>query len=177
MNIFAIEGDKLNIDWRRSAYSHDDYRCNKMIIESCQMLCTTARLYGEETRYKKSFENHPMTKWVGESFWNFSNVVTLAQSLKWAFESRHNKTTHGCDDVISHMHTLIRGKFYKKFPIIDHNTNMPLCMPHEYKIDGNTVESYRNYFANKPNLRYYHTPPPDWLAKYRSPQLPPIQTK
>ena len=53
------------------------------------------------------------------------------------------------------METLLAmPSFRDKFPIQDHSTNMPLCMPDEYKTD-NLVESYRNFFANKPNLRYF----------------------
>ena len=40
MNIFAIEGKGNNIDWVKSAQSLDNYRVVKMILESCQMLCT-----------------------------------------------------------------------------------------------------------------------------------------
>ena len=41
MNIFAIEKTPDNqIDWEQSARSLDNYRVVKMILESCQMLCT-----------------------------------------------------------------------------------------------------------------------------------------
>ena len=42
MNIFAIEGNAETgeIDWRASARSQDNYRVVKMILESCQILCT-----------------------------------------------------------------------------------------------------------------------------------------
>mgnify|MGYP003647152477 CR=1 FL=1 len=38
MNIFAIEGSGIQIDWVKSAQSQDNYRVVKMILESCQML-------------------------------------------------------------------------------------------------------------------------------------------
>ena len=49
MNIFAIEGDGVEIDWVKSAQSQDNYRVVKMILESCQMLCTALNeLSGEQ---------------------------------------------------------------------------------------------------------------------------------
>ena len=175
MNIFPIEGNDQDVDWKQSAISHDDFRCNKMIIESCQMLSTNAQLFGINTRYKKSFMNHPMTIWARESVCNFKNLLHIGYYLRSEFCSRHNKVSHGCDDVLNHMETLLAmPSFRDKFPIQDHSTNMPLCMPDEYKTD-NLVESYRKYFANKPNLRYFYTTPPEWIFEYRSPQLPPVQ--
>ena len=96
MNIFAIEPTSDgSIDWNKSALSHDNFRVNKMIIESCQMLSTTAQLFGYTTRYRLCFQNHPSTKWVRESSANFKNLVTLSQSLYAEFCRRHNKDSHG----------------------------------------------------------------------------------
>ena len=78
MNIFAIESDATgNIDWHKSALSHDNFRVNKMIIESCQMLSTNAQLMGETTRYRMSFQNHPSTIWARSSSANFLLWHTL----------------------------------------------------------------------------------------------------
>ena len=49
MNIFGIEGDGKKVDWAKSAQSQDNYRVVKMILESCQMLCTNLNfLYGKK---------------------------------------------------------------------------------------------------------------------------------
>ena len=74
MNIFAIERDADGgIDWIASAKSQDNYRVVKMILESTQMLCTTINeLAGEQvTPYRSTHKNHPSTKWVRESSYNF----------------------------------------------------------------------------------------------------------
>lgn len=176
MNIFALENNNNTIDWTQSAFSHDDYRCNKMIIESCQMLSTTAKTFGYDTRYKIAHLNHPSTIWARQSLPNFNNLLCLGLSLRGEFGRRHNKLTHGCDDVLAHMTKLSHDDdFAKHFPST-HETELPLCMPQEYK-SADVVESYRNYFSNKPNLRYYHTTPPSWIADYRAKDLPPIQIK
>ena len=179
MNLFAIEPNPYNdVCYFTSASSHDDFRVSKMIIESCQMLSATAIHFGVETRYKLSHFNHPTTKWVRESSANFNKLLYLAQSLKTEYSQRYGKFTHGCDDVITHMISLAEdADFVNQFPT-DQPTTLPLCMPDEYKINNdNVVDSYRNYFSNKPNLRYYHTTPPSWIEDYRSKDLPPIQIK
>lgn len=168
MNIFAIESDATgNIDWHKSALSHDNFRVNKMIIESCQMLSTNAQLMGETTRYRMSFQNHPSTIWARESSDNFASLAYLAQSLRDEFCRRYDKDSHGCDDVIKHMNDLINvDKFIMQF---EHHepTELPLCMPDEYKSDD-VVASYRNFFANKPNLRYFTGQVPEWVYQYRT---------
>lgn len=175
MNIFAIESKSdRSIDWHKSALSHDNFRVNKMIIESCQMLSTNAQLFGYTTRYRKCFANHPSTMWARESSSNFKNLVQLAVSLRDEFMRRHNRTKHGCDDVISQMISLSNNQdFLDKF---FHNTptTLPLCMPDEYKCDD-VVESYRRYFANKPNLRYYSEDVPAWVDEYREDFHPPVK--
>lgn len=177
MNIFAIEPKSDgSIDWTQSALSHDNFRVNKMIIESCQMLSTTAKTFGYDTRYKIAHLNHPSTIWARQSLPNFNNLLHLASALRIEFGRRHNKFAHGCDDVIRSMAQLtLDSSFAKHFPST-HETELPLCMPDEYK-SADVVESYRNYFSNKPNLRYYHTTPPSWIADYRSKDLPPIQIR
>ena len=51
MNIFAIEGDAETgqIDWEASAYSQDNLRVVKMILESCQILSTVLNEQGYES--------------------------------------------------------------------------------------------------------------------------------
>ena len=172
MNIFAIEKDSEgSIDWQQSARSHDNFRVNKMIIESCQMLSTNAQLLGEQTRYRSAFQNHPSTIWARESSDNFASLAYLAQCLRDEFCRRYDRDSHGCDDVIKHMNDLINtDKFIMEF---DHHepTELPLCMPDEYKSD-NVVDSYRNFFSNKPNLRYFTGQAPEWISQYRTHETP-----
>ena len=167
MNIFAIEETSNgNVDFQKSALSHDNFRVNKMIIESCQMLSTNAQLLGESTRYKKSFENHPCTIWARASSDNFLNLCILARSLRNEFCRRYDKDKHGCDDVIQQMEDLLmRDSFINRFQF-HKPTQLPLCMPDEYKLDS-VVASYRNYFSNKPNLRYFPQDVPSWIQDYR----------
>lgn len=176
MNIFAIEGAADGqIDWVGSAKSHDNYRVNKMIIESCQMLSTTAQIMGHTTRYRKAFQNHPCTVWVRNSSHNFITLCGFACSLRDEFFKRYQKTSHGCDDVLHQMLCFTHDPgFLLKFPN-NVPTELPLCMPDKYKVSSDPVTCYRNYFANKPNLRYFEGDVPDWISLYRHPSLPEIQ--
>jgi hypothetical protein len=176
MNIFAIEATSDGqIDWHGSAKSHDNYRVNKMIIESCQMLSTNAQVMGYPTRYRKAFQNHPSTVWARSSATNFINLFYFANYLRDEYCRRYQKTSHGCDDVLYHMKSLVGDLYFlSRFPA-EQPTKLPLCMPDEYKISADPVVCYRNYFANKPNLRYFEGDVPDWISVYRSSSLPEIQ--
>ena len=122
INIFAIEGTNNQIDWVQSAKSLDNYRVVKMILESCQMLCTAINdQHGEKvTPYKNAHFNHPSTKWVRASSANFECLVE---------------------------HTL--------------------AMLEEYKSD-NIVESYRNFYSDKPRMRYPEAKVPQWFIMKRT---------
>ena len=102
MNIFAIEGDGVEIDWVKSAQSQDNYRVVKMILESCQMLCTALNeLSGEQvTPYKSTHKNHPSSKWVRESASNFLNLVEHTSAMIAEYEYRFGKI-HKCQRVLS----------------------------------------------------------------------------
>ena len=90
MNIFAIEGKGNNIDWVKSAQSLDNYRVVKMILESCQMLCTAINhQHGAKvTPYKNAHLNHPSTKWVRESFPS-SNTTPLPLCMPEEYKSNN----------------------------------------------------------------------------------------
>lgn len=168
MNIFALERKSDgSIDWEASANSHDTYRTNKMYLESTQMLATNANFYGFQTRYRNAHLNHPSTIWARESLTNYRNLLVLAGHLRSKFLDYSGKDSHGCDDVWKHCLELsvMDKKFASRFPSKG-NTPLPLCMPDEYKTD-NIVESYRDFFANKPRLRYIEGTVPQWVYDYR----------
>ena len=83
MNIFAIEGQNNRIDWVKSAQSQDNYRVVKMILESCQMLCTVLNEQAGKqiTPYRTTHKNHPSTKWVRDSSANFEALVEHAMAM------------------------------------------------------------------------------------------------
>ena len=98
MNIFAIESDKSGkIDWVKSGKSQDNLRLVKMILESCQMLCTVLNeIHGKQiTPYRSTHKNHPSTKWVSESSANFENLVEHTMAMIEEYKLRFGKI-HKC---------------------------------------------------------------------------------
>ena len=70
MNIFA-----RHFNPKECAEMHVDKHVVKMILETCQMLCTTWHVSDPNgliyTCYTKSHLNHPCNKWVRESLSNY----------------------------------------------------------------------------------------------------------
>ena len=103
MNIFAIEGDPAtnSIDWIKSAQSQDNYRVVKMILESCQMLCTTINILSDAhvAPYKSTHKSHPSTKWVRASSANFEALVEHTMAMIDEYHVRFGKI-HKCTSVL-----------------------------------------------------------------------------
>ena len=164
MNIFAIEGTSTRIDWRKSARSLDNYSVVKMILESCQMLCTTLNLLYDDkvTPYRNAHKNHPSTKWVRESSANFQYLVEHTEAMIAEYESRFPGKVHKCKAVLETCKSLYKPELFAS----NEPTQLPMCMPDEFKSD-NIVESYRRFYAAKPRMRYPEAKIPRWFRQYR----------
>ena len=76
----------LHSNPKRCAALHVDKHVVKMILESAQMICTTHHLHPNQDikydiPYKKSFVNHPCTKWVRSSIRNYEWLIALTDAL------------------------------------------------------------------------------------------------
>jgi len=162
MNIFAIEGRKDNVDFVKSAQSLDNLRVVKMIVESCQILSTAMWNNGVPAPYKPTHTNHPCVKWATESYVNFFNLAVHAEALLAEYNRRFGKI-HKCENVLR---DIMLNANSDRFTIRA-NTPLPLCMPEEFIVTGDTVESYRRYYASKPNIRYRTADIPSWFRAYR----------
>ena len=163
MNIFAIEGDNNNIDWVKSAQSQDNYSVVKMILESCQMLCTVLNeLHGRQvTPYRSTHKSHPSTKWVRASSANFESLVEHTMAMLEEYTERFG-IVHKCTSVLEECIELYSPSL---FPLQE-STRLPLAMPYEFQSE-NIVESYRKFYASKPRIRYPKNKIPRWFLKYR----------
>ena len=165
MNIFAIGGceETGTIDWEKSAQQLDNYRVVKMILESCQMLCTTLNHQGFETPYRNAHFNHPSTKWVRESSDNFLNLVKHTEAMIKEYKDRFGQhKVHKCEGVLEVCKELFVPSLFPN----DKPTGLPLCMPEEFKTD-NVVKSYRDFYVSKPKMRYPEEKIPEWFAHRR----------
>tara|TARA_Y100001970_G_scaffold52693_3_gene66664 strand:- start:16603 stop:17118 length:516 start_codon:yes stop_codon:yes gene_type:complete len=163
MNIFAIEGTGNNIDWVKSAQSQDNYRVVKMILESCQMLCTVLNEQAGEqiTPYRSTHKHHPSTKWVCNSSANFEALVEHTMAMLEEYTERFGKI-HKCLYVLEKCMDLYDPSLFPS----SEPTRLPLAMPYEFHSD-NIVESYRKFYASKPRMRYPKNKIPQWFVNYR----------
>jgi hypothetical protein len=159
MNIFYIEKDPY-----AAARSLADKHVVKMIVESAQMLCTAVwETMGDRPPYKPTHRNHPCSIWARESADNYKWLLNHAYGLLCEYTYRYKKV-HRTTDVIVWCDRNKPWAFEKTG-----FTEPPQAMPDMYKIEGNSLEAYRNYYAIEKviikNMAYDHTKKPDWLIK------------
>lgn len=135
MNIFVLHKNPY-----KCAVMHCDKHVVKMILETAQMLSTTVILAGGQSRYKKSFENHPCTIWVRQTRTNFIWTCMLGIKLCEQYEIRYGKI-HKSKDVI--LDCFNQRNLIRKGSL----TPFAMAMPEELKIIGDPVLSYRCYYV------------------------------
>jgi hypothetical protein len=159
MNLFIFNDDPY--------LAAKDY-CNKLnikiILEAAQLLCTTARVRGfQDVPYKKTHENHPVRKWVGDSSANWNWTCHHGLALCHEYTLRYEKT-HKCQSIIQNL-------LYRTFEIWGENkdyrehTLFAQCMPDQYKMTTNASLAYQNYFkGEKRHMAEWKEPAsiPEW---------------
>jgi len=146
MNIFY-----LSTDPEKAAQMMYSKHVVKMILESAQLLCTAHVISDGEKAdvpYKVTHKNHPSAIWARESTSNYKWLYNHMLALGEEYTRRYGKT---------HL-TIIKCKgVLSKAPVNVTKTDftpMPQCMPDQYKVEGNSVEAYWNYYeAEKVNVR------------------------
>ena len=141
MNIFVLDS---NI--KSAAEYHADKHVVKMILETAQIMSVAVRDSGIDAGYKVTHYNHPCTKWARASLSNFRWLYDLAFWLNIEYRYRFNhRVNHKSFDVIDNLPE----------PNIEDIglTPFALAMPDDYKVEGDPVQSYRNYYlATKQHL-------------------------
>ena len=132
MNIFVLDENPVI-----AANYACDKHVVKMILESAQMLCA---VQPEGTApYKRSFYNHPCTKWVRASTENYEWLIDHAMGLCSEYTRRYDKV-HKSQKVIEWCNAnrpeLPTGS------LTEHHK----CMPDHCKTES-VVESYRQYYV------------------------------
>jgi len=154
MNIFYL---CHNTD--ECAKAHVDKHVVKMILEYAQLLSTAHRLLdGKGVRHKLDRDddviyaathgNHPSAVWARAASCNYEWLYSLFCSLCDEYTYRYRKK-HLTD-------VKLRG-ILKRLPDNIRHSNIwyspTPAMPDECKIDGDVLESYRNYYrTNKGHL-------------------------
>ena len=159
MNIFYLDRNPT-----KAAEYHVDKHCVKMILESCQLLCTAHRVLDgdqfigktatgrnikrwllsderNETLYTATHVNHPSAVWCRSASENYMWLWVLLNELCKEYTYRYGKV-HKCESsgLVARLkqmpNNIARGHFTDPTP----------AMPDQYKIPGDGVQSYRNYY-------------------------------
>jgi len=140
MNLFYLDRDPVTA----ASYHYDKHKV-KMVLEAAQMLCTAHHCYGDEELkdlipYKQAHLNHPSTIWVRKSrttyFWAYEYMMALGREYTKRYGKEH-LTIIKCRDFLSQYPRYIQG---------DDWCEPPQCMPDEYKVEGDSISAYWNYY-------------------------------
>ena len=139
MNIFYLHQDPV----KAAEYQYNKHVV-KMVLESAQILCTVHHKYmGEDADvpYKSTHKNHPSTLWAGQSAqnyeWLYRHFVALCEEYKKRYGKEHLSYTK-CKDKVN----MLPGGMLETGL-----TEMPQCMPDEYK-DDCSIQAYWNYYIH-----------------------------
>jgi hypothetical protein len=140
MNIFYLDQDPV-----KAATKLYNKHVVKMVLESAQLLCTAHLLLdGDEANvpYKSTHKNHPSAIWARESASNYAWLYDHMMAIGKEYTRRYGKnhlTILKCESPL--------GNFPKNIKDIG-LTPMPQCMPDEYKVPGDSVAAYWNYYKH-----------------------------
>jgi hypothetical protein len=154
MNIFILDSDI-----RKCAQYHCDQHVVKMILESVQILCTALNKKGHLTPYKSTHSRHPCVLWVEESYDNFLWLKELVVELNREYRYRYDKgVDHKSIAVLPEISTY-------SYPSLG-LTAFPQAMPDSYKVAGDAVQAYRNFYIGEKGrfARWTKRAPPEWFA-------------
>lgn len=136
MNIFYLDHDPA----LAAMYQHDKHVV-KMCLETAQILCTVYARWGRPAPYKPTHVNHPCVLWAGDCVEHYDWLVRHGLALCHEYQHRYGRE-HACLDIIRQTTNppaaLCERVRARKMP--------PQCMPDEYKVPGQTVLAYRNYY-------------------------------
>jgi len=160
MNIFFLDQNPT-----KAAQYHEDKHCVKMILESCQLLSTAHRILdGDQTMgktatgrnvkrwvlsderndilYSATHVNHPSAVWARQSKENYNWLALLLANLCTEYTYRYGKV-HKCQETgLVAFLLLVVPKNISDGPFTDPTP----AMPDQYKVPGDGVQSYRNYY-------------------------------
>jgi len=161
MNIFA-----LHLEPKTCAEMHVDKHVVKMILEYSQLLSTAHRVLdgqqyvddssgrrikrwklnnsfaGDKLLYKATHINHPSAIWARESKANYQWLAYLLQELCKEYTHRYGRV-HKSEEI--GLVKWLVDYIPENIPTKPFTQPTP-AMPDQYKVKGDSVKSYRNYY-------------------------------
>lgn len=189
MNIFY-----LNHNPKLCAEMHLDAHSIKMVLEYVQLLSTAHRvldgtitvgtsksgrkktLYSlmderDSILYSATHVNHPSAVWVRQSkenyLWLYSLLCELSKEYTYRYGKVHKCEAIGLIDKLAQFPNNLKSRGF---------TEPTPAMPDEYKVPGDSVSSYQNYYINSKQRMAKWTgkvnsrPVPAWFKFIESPQ-------
>ena len=148
MNIFALDDCPIE-----AATCQHDKHVSKMILETAQMIsaCIWVRddWYEDCKRivrdpcnwlYKPAYVNHPCTVWARQTRGNMNWLLYHGRALNAEFKYRFGSPHKSFVEIINPF--VVSGMFAWA---VD-RTPFAVAMPKKYKVEGDPVQSYRNYY-------------------------------
>jgi len=178
MNIFYLDKDT-----KTCAEMHVDKHCVKMILEYAQLLSTAHRVLDgtqllrqsktgrsqkfwklEDSRdnilYSATHINHPSAVWARQSLENYQWLYNMFHDLCAEYKFRYER---------DHKTSLLMGAL--QFPPNNIPKDKPFteptpAMPEQYKVAGDSIASYHNYYlGDKVQMfTWKKRLPPKWIA-------------
>jgi len=177
MNIFYLDSEP-----KKCAQQHVDKHCVKMILEYAQLLSTAHRIIDghpmegrsqsgrrktvyslpdsrDTALYSATHINHPSAVWVRQSDKNYDWLFSLFQALMDEYTYRYGKV-HACSKLEIELAKLPKSIPQKPF------TEPTPAMPDEYKVPGNSVASYQNYYVGDKQrmAKWKNRSKPEWYT-------------
>ena len=177
MNIFY-----LDIDTKTCAEMHLDKHVVKMILEYAQLLSTAHRLLDgheyegksisgrkamrwkldderEDNLYMASHMKHPSGLWCRQSQDNYWWLYNLWRDLMREYTHRYGKN-HVTEKLIPYL------SFCPTNIPLTIADPMPQCMPDQYKVVGDSIQAYHNYYIGdkQPFAVWTNRPIPQWYV-------------
>ena len=169
MNLFILSWLQREI----AEYMMDKH-VSKILLEAVQMLCSAKRVLDpddEETNnqiYKLAHKNHPVTIWCRTSHANFVWVLDLVEALhaEWKYRYGHPESKIHKSYIVAQ---LLRKAIPAETKFAQTGlTPFAMAMPDEFKISGDPIQAYRNYYmsAEKQKIATWKKKrgKPDWYT-------------
>jgi hypothetical protein len=179
MNIFYLHNNP-----RQCAEMHVDKHCVKMILEYAQLLSTAHRYLDgilttglsqsgrkrkqyilsdkrEQVLYSATHINHPSAVWVRQSDKNYMWLAEILEMLCCEYTYRYGKI-HKVESI--GLMQLLKNEFPKNIPTGNFTEPTP-AMPDHYKVAGDSIQSYKNYYLGDKQrmFSWKNRPQPTWI--------------
>lgn len=154
MNIFVVYACPMKS--AQYLWNDNKKRGNKMILESCQLLCNVLHHFGISSPYRKTHFNHPASIWVRQSIQNTEWLIKHCEYLLIYYTEEYKKT-HKCSITLEEIKKSITKineiSFLEKELIPFVNCARSVSLNLDFTTEENVHKAYRSYLAAKKNIK------------------------